>query len=246
MALLVDWALVFAVTTLLLLPFLRPDETGVRLAGAPLTFTTCKNVTSLPQHLLDLVAPETVARATLCEVRPFGIYNGRDLTMVYALKETSSRSGDEDSIVSRTRTTSTSRILTVALGADDQVIQVITPQNVAIPLVLIILSAVFIARSGQTPGKRLAGLRVQGQGCAMCREVRRLGLFVLFGGISMASGLLSKDMITGAAQVPVWLVLIFGLVLFTAFVAVYIWPLIRWRGAMPYDRATGFEVVRAI
>ena len=126
-----------------------------------------------------------------------------------------------------------------------RVIQIFAPQSVLIPLVLIIASAVLLARGRQTPGNRLAGIRIVGEGCAMCREVRRLGLFVVLGVFVLALGMASPTALAAMAQGPVALLLIGGAVVFVLAVAFYLWPLLRWRGAMPYDRATGFTVTRA-
>lgn len=235
LALLVDWALVALVTTLLVLPFLDPDRTGLRLSGAPLTFTTCQNVTSVSQNIADLVAPEVIAGGTLCKVRPFGFYNGRTLNLVYAHNQ--SKDGGV--------TWSTSRTLSVALNGDDEVVQVFTPQSLLVPLFLMILSAVLLGRNRRTPGKRLAGLRVAGQGCAMCREARRLGPFVVLGALTFAMGALPASTLSGLAHAPVWVLILGGGAIFAYFAGFFLLPLIRWRGAMPYDRKTGFEVQRS-
>lgn len=235
LALFIDWTLVSLLSTLLLLPFLRPDENGLRLGNATLSFSSCRNVASVTQELADLVAPEVIAKATLCEMRPFGIYNGKTIKLVYALNETSSANV----------TTSTFKTITVPIGGDDQIVRAFVPQSVLVPLLLLIASAMFIARTGWTPGKRVAGLRVQGEGCAICRELRRLGVFVVFGlgalVLSMAPMLPAEIL----AAAPAWMFVAGGIAILAVFGALYVWPMIRWRGAMPYDRATGFEVVRA-
>ncbi|WP_366942638.1 RDD family protein [uncultured Sulfitobacter sp.] len=231
LAVFADWFIVAALTTVLLLPFLRVDETGLRLSGAPLTFTTCQNVSSVRQEITDLVAPEVIAAATLCEVRPFMINNGRTLTLVYALNQ----SGN----------TSTSRSLSLAVDGEGLPVQAIVPQSIATPLLLMILSGLFLARGWQTPGKRLADIRVTGEGCAMCRELRRWGMFVLIGCVTFTISALSTSSLAALAQAPVGMFIAGGLTVFVVFFAMYIWPILRWRGAMPYDRATGFRVERA-
>ena len=219
----------------MLFPFLGPDETALRLSGAPLTFTTCKNVISVPQAIHDLVAPDKIASGTLCEARPFHIYNGKTLNLVYAL--------NRDTLGAVT--TSTSRSLSVAVDDTGRVIQTFAPQSILIPLLLIIASAVLFARDRQTTGKRLARIRIVGEGCAMCREVRRLGLFVVVGIFTLALGMAPPTALAAHQQGPVVLLLMGGAVVFVLAVALYIWPLLRWRGAIPYDRATGFTVTRA-
>lgn len=198
------------------------------------TTTTCHNVTSVTRELHDLVAPEVIAEARLCEVRPFGIYNGRTVNLVYA--RTQSTEGAVP--------TSTFRTLSVAIDVQDQVMKTYTPQSFLMPLLLLIASALFVARKGQTPGKRLAGLRVQGQGCAMCREARRLSFFVFLGVAAFALETVPADTVSSLAQAPVWILVAGSVAVLCVFFLMYVVPMVRWRGAMPYDRATGFEVVR--
>ena len=239
LALFVDWVFIALLTTLIFLPFLQPDENGIRLGGAPLTLTSCKNLISVPQEVHDLVAPEQIAKAGLCEVRPFGIYNGRTLNLVYALNE--ERSGRV--------TTSTSRTLSFSVDKQGLPIRTFTPQSILVPLLLMLASAMFLARNVQTPGKRLAGIRVVGEGCAMCRELRRLWPLVVLGGISFGFSATPPSALATLAQAPAWTYVAGGLGVFVLsaffYIALYIWPMIRWRGAMPHDRATGFEVMRA-
>ena len=78
-----------------------------------------KNVTSVPQAIHDLVAPDKIASDTLCEARPFGIYNGKTLNLVYAL--------NTDTLGAVT--TSTSRSLSVAVDDTGRVIQTFAPQS---------------------------------------------------------------------------------------------------------------------
>jgi hypothetical protein len=215
-----------------MLPFLRPDETPLRLSGATLNFSSCRNVTSVTQEIVDLVAPELIARATICERRPFGLYNGRTLNLIYALNET------KKGVVTK----SSHRTLSVSLNSDDEVMQAFGLQSFLNPFLLMVLSALFLVRNGRTPGKWLVGIQVTGRGCALCREARRLGVFVVGGAVSVA---LSVVPITSKlAHLPVLWFFLGGLAVFGLFVVLYIWPLIRWKGAMPYDRSTGFRVTR--
>lgn len=118
------------------------------------------------------------------------------------------------------------------------------PQLALVPLVLMLAGAVAIARGWQTPGKRLVGLRVQGRGCAMCRELRRSGVFVLLGTLQMGVNF-APDSSLWLMRLPPWVVSTVGLGAVVGLLVYYVWPLLVWRGAMPNDRATGFEVVRA-
>ncbi|QUJ75418.1 RDD family protein [Sulfitobacter albidus] len=231
----VDALLVSLLTTLLLLPFLRPDETRLRLSGG-VSYTQCLPVKSISQELADLVAPSPPDAASLCTNRSWGLYNGRTLTIIF------DRRISQDGAV----TTSSQRSITVALDGSDSPTTILTPQSALNPLVLMLASALLLARRGRTPGKRLTGLRITGQGCAMCREVRRLGPFVLLGIGSTVLSVLPPDSLADLPPMAqIWVYVGGGVIVLLAFVWLYVWPLLRWRGAMPYDRATGFRVVSA-
>ncbi len=105
-------------------------------------------------------------------------------------------------------------------------------------------SAPALAQGWQTPGKRLVGLRIVGSGCAMCREVRRVGVFVIVGSIQMVVSY-APDSVLWLGRVPPMATSIVGVSLVVLFCVYYVWPLVVLRGAMWYDRATGFKVMRA-
>ena len=62
----------------------------------------------------------------------------------------------------------------------------------------------------------------------MCREVRRLGLFVVVGIFTLALGMAPPTALAAVAQGPVVLLLMGGAVVFVLAVALYILPLLRW------------------
>jgi len=131
------------------------------------------------------------------------------------------------------------RQVVLDLMADDEgrIISPLHINEVVGTFVLLLGSAASVARGGATPGKRLLKLRVQGGGCALCREARRLGPLLV---LSLAELLV----IVGGLQIAGPLAIGLAAVLVLGLVAYYVWPLLRWRGAMPYDRATGFRVTR--
>lgn len=138
-------------------------------------------------------------------------------------------------------TVTTSRAMQVFVDANNVGIATVVPQYVLVPLTLMILSAIALGRGWGTPGKRLAGLQITGTGCAMCRELRRMGVFVMLG----CGQVFLNSAPQSFSQMPAWAVSSGAVALVVLGLIYYIWPLLVWRGAMPYDRATGFEVVRA-
>ena len=232
----IDYTVAFLLTAVLLLAFLAPDETKLRLGNGPISITKCANVTSLGQDFHDLVAPDPINSAQLCENRPFGIYNGRQVSMVFALKQT------KDGAITK----KSYKTATVSIDGDNQITQTIAPQGLMILLLLIIGGAVLLARGRRTPGKVLLGLRIAGDGCAMCREVRRLGPFLAFSLLAFGVDLVpAGGFVKAFARTPVLGMAFLAGVIALAVFWYYVWPFIRWKGVARWDAATGFEVTRA-
>ncbi len=240
MALLIDWTVVWFLTALMLLPFLNPDETGLRLGAQPFSWSSCE-WRDAPEGALGTPRGTAVAAGSrICTQYAFGIYNGRAVVVNYggqSLRKPSHRGVP----VITVNTAQTARFPVDGTGHD---ITIFVPQLALVPLAMMIMGAVAIARGWQTPGKRLAGLRVLGRGCAMCRELRRLGPFLLAGTLQMLADLV-PDAAVWLMRTPAWTVSAVGLTVVVGVLLYYVWPLLVWRGAMPYDRATGFKVVRA-
>jgi uncharacterized RDD family membrane protein YckC len=100
---------------------------------------------------------------------------------------------------------------------------------------------------GQTPGKRLLGLRITGTSPipAAKRELLRNVpwlLTVLPPALSLVpalQGVIQTHLQT--AQIVVIAMQVIGLI---AAIALWLVPLLRWRGAMPYDRWAGLTILR--
>jgi hypothetical protein len=208
LAFFVDMGVAWGMSALLILPFLAPDDNALRL-GLP----GGGKLACLPlEH-------DGVQAVFQCRISTMGIHNGRLIATSDAPK------ADPEGA------------LAIAHHIDGEGREILPfyAQPVVAPLIFLIASALFTARSRRSPGKVLTGLRVRGRGCAMCRETRRgaplLGLSVLALGVQVV-GPSPGVALAGFAGIAV--------------LAAVSWAvaLIRWRGAMPYDRATGFWVGR--
>lgn len=228
-ALLVDYLLAFFVTLLVLFPFHNPDENGLRLADGPLRYSQCFNVTSVTPEISNLVAPAEITAAKLCENWTNFIYNGRTLDVTYGVEVLESGWTRADT-------------LRVWLDGEDRVVAfTFEPQDAMILLAMIFAGAGLLARGRRTPGKALLGLRIQGDGCAMCREVRRLGPLLLLSAISLVLGFFDLSALLG---LPVSAYIAAAALIALPFLAYYILPLLYWNGTMPWDKAAGYTVER--
>ncbi|KNG94176.1 hypothetical protein [Pseudaestuariivita atlantica] len=97
-------------------------------------------------------------------------------------------------------------------------------------LVYLFLSLATIRLARTTPGLFASGLRLTGDGCAVCRELRRIGPFIVLAALGW-----------GAEAIHPWLGYgVLGIALF----------LLNWRagemsgGVLPFDTATGFGIAR--
>jgi hypothetical protein len=236
-ALIVDFLIASALVTLVLFPFVGNGD-RIRLTGNGFVLSSCWSVDQISQELADLIAPALPQAVKVCEIRPFGIRQGLTADLTYDLVEDTT-----GAVTSRSYKT-----LTVPIDANGQPIVPVTPGSLLEPLLMLLGSIWFLGRwNGQTPGKRLLGLRVAGSespGRWSAREVRRVGPFVLFGATTLALEL-SGPAVTASLMAHLGLYLGVVALLGLWFLWYYLVPLVRWRGAMRYDRATGLQVVRA-
>lgn len=91
-------------------------------------------------------------------------------------------------------------------------------------LVMILLSLV---ANGATVGKRWAKLQLRGDGCLVCRELRRMAPFLLYGFAVMLAGVLPA----AARIVAVYGTLIWIMIAF-------VWPTLRGAVDFPHNIAT--------
>ncbi len=227
-ALLVDLFLASILAMLIAWPIVRAAPDKLQLTEGFFRVHLCKQITSFPARLETFIDGREIDQAQFCQYRPNLIFPPQYVAEIRIVqpKEPGAR-------INRYVE------LEIAARSDGALIEVVTLDNALMPLVLLLGAALCLARGVPTPGKALLGLRIQGQGCALCREVRRIGPFVLLGFLEVAIAL------SGIAFTVPWvLVGAIALTVFAAFFYYYLWPLFQWRGAMRYDRATGFSVVR--
>ncbi|MEO0320618.1 MAG: hypothetical protein AAF199_06995 [Pseudomonadota bacterium] len=111
-------------------------------------------------------------------------------------------------------------------------------------LFLLLGSALALSMRKSTPGKALFRIEIVGTGCALCRETRRLLPPLIFSLSVVIYQVIPEQNATFQSPIQLASVAI-GVAILLVALAYYIIPWIRWRGAMPWDRATGFQVTRA-
>ncbi len=233
-ALFIDWALAALLTTALIFPIINGNSDNIRFSGIPISLSKCWEPTVAPQELHDLIAPSPIDKLTICEEKPFGIRNGLTAELVFDLQE--SRNGAVTTRSFKSRST--------AIDDNGLPITPFYPQGILIFITLLFGSAYWQTKtSGFTPGKRFMGLRVTPNTfpTALRREFWRwIPLLVM------------EVVILTLAYIP----LTFLMANFTGFIAVagamglllvwyYLWPIIRWKGAMRHDRISGTLVRRS-
>lgn len=98
----------------------------------------------------------------------------------------------------------------------------------------IIGGAMFTATpSGASPGKMVLGLRVVGDGCALCRETRKVAPVLPFAAALFLNAF-------GFVASPAWVQ--WGLA--AAGGAYFLYPLITGQPDLDHNRSTGFKVVQ--
>lgn len=217
---------------LLALPLVLAAPGTAKLSEGVIQLKTCYQVTQLPHEIHDLIAGRPVEEAGLCEFRPNLVFPLQRLVTIKVVEPT-----QEGSRIKR--------FTEYEFSVDDEgvITQSVEIDSVLAQFILLIGSALFVTRTGTTPGKRLLNLRVTGEGCVLCREARRIGPFLVFAFAELGLTFYAQTL-TELYSISWMLVVSCFAVLLAAFVGYYIVPMIRWSGAMPYDRATGFRVTR--
>ena len=229
----IDWLIAGLISTILLWPFLG-DRSVIRLDAANLTFTNCNAITSLGDDVRAFFPDYRLTGGTVCSQYTYFVFNGQTLNL------TAEQDGSD------TKTIISSPV--TFAGNKFQSVTPITPQSPVTLIIFILGSALFLVIATGTPGKRLLGLYVEPETPfrrLLKREAIRNLPFIVWE-ISKLPNLISLETVSptalsllSCAQIAVQ---ILSLIL-----AVILWliPLIRWRGAMPYDRKTGLRVTRA-
>lgn len=217
----IDHTLAVVLVGLLVLPF---RDLGLRLPQTLIFWrtSTCQPLDSTPDWLAAQIGGAPISVLRLCENRAFGLDDGRDLLVVY-------EPAPDQAQVAR-----------VPLRAD------LTPApwrlegaaSLAVLVVLGLVSGAMVRAGGQTPGKVLLRLRLEGpRERAFAREIWRLLPLTLPALVTLAASagviappiLWSFDTVLavalGAAALALWYV---------------IWPFWRWTGQSRHDGWSGF------
>jgi hypothetical protein len=231
-ALLIDLLIASALSTLLALPFLGNTD-KVRLSGGILRQTNCGTVNNLPPETLA-VLPAKIDYAAACQTWFYGLDAGLTLTVVF------------DRVV--TEHTSSQKSVSLPIDAQGRVVWPWSPDAIVDLLLLTLASAFALSRWGKTPGKYVMGLVVSPRptlGAALLREALRLWPLHLSNLSVVLTPFLGPHLhsLLQGMKLSVGLFLtagLFGLLTLGFFLV----PLIRWRGAMPWDRIAGTTVQR--
>lgn len=224
-ATLIDMLLATIVSLLILLPFLGNTD-HVRLDESGFYRKFCVNVTSIPPEAFAVIAPEQPAAAVACKTSVFGINNGMTMQLIYG--------------VSRSGSMTFQRNANFAIDAAGKPVTPLTPQSLLMAALLIGVGGFLLRRRGQSPGKRLLGLRViAAETHPFRREALKYLLLILNGMVLLVTWALGPTLLPRMAALSGATIGI-GAVLFAlACAAYYLLPLLRWRGAMPWDRMVG-------
>lgn len=197
--------------------FSPPIRLAIKTCGAPITLDGFE----------ELVAPAEIASGTACFERHFGIPRGGVVTLV--LKDTPA-AGE-------------------LAGQTVEIPLVVTDSHRfadAAALGVFLLGSIFFLRwNGRSPGKAIMGLRVEGEvrRAALSRElVRSFPAFT-----SVILPLIVTEIAAMSDGPAPWVdsvLLAVGVLSMLGVLVLWIWPVIRWRGAMPYDRWLGLSVSR--
>jgi uncharacterized RDD family membrane protein YckC len=204
------------------------------------TSAICATPSPVPQSLLDPIAPQMPRRVLVCADSFMGIASGHTAYVNYmrVSQTVTGMQGDSQVIVAKLGTPDVFTAPTDAAG---------NPVRALFPLGLMTFGMMWAVSvmGWRTPGKMLAGLRVESLGgtCRACREGRRLAPLILAGAFALVTGLFGAEI--SASATLQWAVL--GLqVAFWLFVLwYYALPFVTNTGRARYDLATKFRVVLA-
>ena len=188
--------------------------------------TSCGEVGTIDQGIIDHFAPRQITYATACWPRIFGL--PRSGTLEATLKDSATGGVTKE---------------TIEIHSNDPIIAY--QDGVALAL-FIALSAVCGGLIGTTPGKFIAGLRLQGASLRVTLQrelLRSLPWICSVGQLYLRSWLPAHQIGSLEAERN----FIYGIWGIGALAILVLWilPQVRWRGAMTYDWVAGIAVVRA-
>ncbi|TDQ61718.1 RDD family protein [Maritalea mobilis] len=247
-ALIID-ALLFQIAIFILVLVVNPIVPFELRATFPIGHTQCANVieNQTLSEIADLTDPDRSAhrKYVICEHSFFGLNPARNI-----LVRTETRApGSNFSQYKQLNVPLTSN------GKLDHAHSALDYVNLFLPLIM----ALFIFKYAATPGKLLLGLRVISDQRnvpflrCMLREYLKVlpllplmlataGLSLYFSNLELKQALITTvSLLSSPIYVIVLPALSIGLV-----IVWYVWPLLKWRNQMPYDRITNFYVIKKI
>ena len=231
-ATLIDVSLASLLSALILFPFLgNPDR--IRLDGSGFFREKCVSITNAPQEAWDIIAPETPAAGFACKQIVFGIDNGTTLTLIYG--------------VTKTAHGSTQRNVSFPVDEMGKPATPLMPQSLLMAALLIGMGGWQLRRGRQSPGKTLLGLRVEhAQAHPFRREALKYLFLIINGIVANLTWIGGTSWLQSMAGWSFATILAVAVLVFMVISAYYFLPMIRWRGAMPWDKLSGSFVQRKI
>jgi hypothetical protein len=226
----IDGLIAALISTILLWPFLG-DRSIIRLDQEYLYFTNCHQITEMGDDLRALYPDYRLIGGAICDHYTFFVFNGQSLNL------TAEQDGSDTRI-------NISRPITFS-GENSEFVAPIEPQSPVTLAIFIFGSALFLTFATGTPGKRLLGLYVEPDAAfprLLKRECLRNLPYILYAISNFPNFFFYET--TSPATVSLISYAQLATQIAALIVAVFLWliPLIRWRGTMPYDRATGLVV----
>ena len=231
-ATLIDVSLASLLSALMLLPFLgNPDH--IRLDDSGFYREKCVSITNAPQEAWDIIAPQTPAAGFACRQMVFGVDNGTTLTLTYG--------------VTKTAHSSTQRNVSFPVDEMGKPATPLMPQSLLMAALLIGMGGWQLRRGRQSPGKTLLGLRVEhSQTHPFRREALKYMFLIINGIVANLTWIIGTSWLQGIAGWSFATIVIGALLVGLVISAYYLLPMIRWRGAMPWDKLSGSFVQRKI
>ncbi len=243
----VDLTLIAFLTFFLYLPLTALFPNQFQIASGPISSTICfvpsaPPVTFMSAAPQDFFPKDATIQFQLCEVTSMFMIKS------YIGKASGSSSSDDETVSSYTLSYS------AATDANGNPIPGTDYQSVIVLAGLIFaIAAILKLWSGKTVGKKILGIRVSADQetdfklYAKREALKYLPLLLM---AAVGVPLLSIDALFGTSfstdlvsKYP-FLLVGFFLIILVIDIFWYILPLIRWRGQMPYDRLTGFKVIK--
>ena len=231
-AIVVDYLFVSVISLLIMLPLVGNSD-KFRLDSVAAVSVICTWATPVPDSLRAVVAPQSLDGIVFWTHTVLGRDNGLTATLIYG--------------VTKTEHTSSQRSISIPIDKNGNPVAPLMPQTLINAVLLIVVGGTLLRRNGQTPGKRLMGLKVVGVSTVpgILREVFK-SLPVLIMGLALASvAAIGPGVYAMIAQMPI-LQFIGAIFAYGALVFwLYLLPVLRWRGTTRYDRWLGLTVVLA-